>query len=131
MNIAPINFNTFKGSSKIDKFGLSPEEKYSKADKNLVYVYDDRFGFKNSSSLFCTKRSEIILRREEIKTQIDAIKNVRDAQVQDIRDYQRQLRKAADKAIASEEDKIAEIEMAARKQISDLELELMLLEQQL
>lgn len=131
MNITPINFNTFKGSSKIDKFGLSPEEKYSKADKNLVYVYDDRFGFKNSSSLFCTKRSEIILRREEIKTQIDAIKNVRDAQVQDIRDYQRQLRKAADKAIASEEDKIAKIEMAARKQISDLELELMLLEQQL
>ncbi len=131
MNITPINFLSFKSSSSIDKLGLSPEEKYPKADKNLVYVYDDRFGFKNSSSLIPTKRSEIILRREEIKAKINAIKKDRDTQVQDIRDYQQQLKKAADRVIASEEDKIVKIEMAARKQISDLELELMLLEHQL
>ena len=92
MNITPVNFLSFKGSSSIDKLGLSPEERYSKADKNLVYVYDDRFGFKNSSSLIPTKRSEIILRREEIKAKINAIKKDRDAQVQDIRDYQQQLK---------------------------------------
>ncbi len=160
MNIAPINLISFKNSSSLNKndLYLDVDDKISKKypiinmenKKNMLFIEPDlklkenvaendisktqyEYGLcsKDPFACFSQRRDEIFSKMQKIRKKIDETKNNTNAQIQSKRDCQQAVRSAANRAIATLDNKIFQIETESKKQISALKFELLLLEQEL
>ena len=81
--------------------------------------------------MFFSKKRRNFLKNAKNKKKIDETKNNANTQIQSKRDCQQAVRSAANRAIATLDNKIFQIETESKKQISALKFELLLLEQEL
>ena len=125
MNIKSISLFPFKSSS-----GIS-DDKWIYKNPKINLGTPERLDKDNKYTRSATERSIILARMEILEKRIAAIKKATEAQIQKIRDYQLEVRMNADREIASKESEISDLRMESGRQISDLEIKLMHLEEQL